>query len=511
MNDINRIIANTSVLYASLLVKMLIGFFTVRFVLIALGETDYGIYMIVAGVVGMLDILSGNMSNTSMRFLAHSLGSKDPDLIKKTFNTTLYIHYLVGILTVFILEIGGWIMFEWLLIIPEDRITTAIIIYQFMVATSFITVIAVPYDAIMNAYEHIYILSVFEIIGSILSLGCAVYLMNSDGDRLITYGFYLFFIQIILRIIKVAFAKKHYQECEKLQIGYFNRKIFKSITSFTVWNLFGSIAALGSTQFRSIIINNFFGVKLNAAEGVAMQASNAINMVVASMTRAINPQIMKNEGRGERKRMLFIVEMGAKYSTFLFALIGVPLLFELPYLLDVWLDKVPEFAVIFCQLLMISMLIEKLTFQITHAIRAVGDIRNFQVVESLVCLLYLPFAYFAFKRGMPPATIYFLAICSNLLTVFVRIYFGRKVAQIDIKSYIRNAIIAVLIPVIIASIVTFLFVQYTSLSIFRVAGTFLIFWLVYLPLFWLFGMQVLERDKWKQLLGNVICKFRKNN
>ena len=93
MDNSQRVILNTAVNYLSLLVKMAVGVFTARFVLQALGETDYGIYFAVAGVVGVLDMLNANMTNTSMRYLAHSLGSGDPEVVRKTFNSTLYIHY----------------------------------------------------------------------------------------------------------------------------------------------------------------------------------------------------------------------------------------------------------------------------------------------------------------------------------------------------------------------------------------------------------------------------------
>ena len=103
MNASNRVVANTAVVYVSLVVKMLIGFFAVRLILQALGETDYGIYAVVAGVVVMLDVLASSMTTTSMRYLAHSLGSGDLSIIKNTFRTTVYIHFIVSIISVLII------------------------------------------------------------------------------------------------------------------------------------------------------------------------------------------------------------------------------------------------------------------------------------------------------------------------------------------------------------------------------------------------------------------------
>lgn len=500
MNAANKVILNTAATYVTLIIKMLIGFFSVRLILQALGEESYGVYMLVAGVAGMLDILNGSMISTSMRYLAHSLGSGNDSLIKQTFSTTLAIHYIVGIATIILMEIGGWIMFEWFLNIPEANIFAAKVVFQFMVISMFIAVIAVPYDAVMNAHEHIWLLSIFDIISAILNLAMAVYLLYCGFDRLITYGFLVLMIQVSLRIAKVWYSKRRYEECSGYTIRDYNKNLAKEILSFTGWNLFGSLASLGSTQFRALILNSFFGVKLNAAEGVSRQASGYVNMFATSMTRAINPQIMKSEGGGDCQRMIYMCELGAKYSSFLFAFLGIPIIIEASYLLTLWLKDVPEYAVLFCQLIMIQMLIEKFTFQITHAIRAVGKIRNFQVAESIACLVYLPFAYFLFKGGYDASYIYWLAIVNSLIVAAVRFYYGNIIAEINVWSFSKNAILPIIIPVVIAFGIGFAIKEIMPESFLRLVILSFTSCLSFTILFWKVGLNKKERKKWLFLI-----------
>ena len=214
--------------------------------------------------------------------------------------------------------------------------------------------------------------------------------------------------------------------------------LFRSL-SFTGWNLFGSIASIVSVQIRSLLINMFYGVKIIASDGVANSASSQVNNVAASLTQAINPQLLRSEGESNREKMINITELSTKYSTFLFALVGVPVVFETHFLLDIWLKDVPEFAVIFCQLTMIVMLIEKFSFQIGNAVRAVGDIKEFQIVESLACCLYLPVAYFLFKNGSSPIMIYILSVLNCCLLYPVRLYYGKKKAGINPISFYRKS------------------------------------------------------------------------
>ena len=72
MNDNNRIIFNTIVKYGELLVNIVLGVLIMRYILQALGSEDYGIYMVVAGVIAMFGVLSMSMSSAASRFMAVS-------------------------------------------------------------------------------------------------------------------------------------------------------------------------------------------------------------------------------------------------------------------------------------------------------------------------------------------------------------------------------------------------------------------------------------------------------
>lgn len=511
MKPANRVIFNTSVLYTRLLIGMVLGLFTIRLVLGALGEADYGIYTLVAGVIGMLGILNSSMSNASMRFMAHSLGTGNEDIIKKTFNTTLYLHFIIGIIVIAIMEVGGYFMFEYLLNIPAEKVMDAKIVYQFMVVTSFITIISVPYDAVINSHENILALSIVDLLGNIFSLVIAIYLTYCDSNRLVLYGFLMLLAQIILRIIKQLYSRSKYLECKIDFKNYVDKEFSKTILSFSGWNLFGSIAAMSVTQVKSIFLNMFFGVKVNTADGISANVSGQVNMISVSMTRALNPQLVKSEGRGDRQKMLQFTEMATKFAIFLFAIIAIPVVFETPYLLTIWLKDVPQYAIIFCRLLLIGILIEKFTFEITTAIRAIGNIRNLTVVESILFTLNIPITYIVFSLGYPPYSVYFINILISFLVFFNRLYFGKKIAGMSIKSFLKNGILPVLLPIILTLISVFIIYNCLSESFLRLVITSLTSFIVMTITFWFFGLKESETLIFKQIFNSIIQKIGLKN
>lgn len=510
MNSVNRVIFNTAVLYVKLIVGMFIGLFTTRLVLNALGEIDFGIYALVAGVIGMLGLLNSSMANASMRFMSYSMGSEDLEKIKKTFNTTLFLHFIIGAVIVLVIEIGGMMMFDYLLKIPVNRISDAKIVFHFMAVTTFVTIISVPYDAVINAHENLLALSLFDILGYVIKLGIAIFLTISTGNLLVLYGFFMLLTQILLRVMKQWYSRLKYAECRISLRNNLDRKLSKEILSFSGWNLFGNIASMSVTQVRGVLLNMFFGVTVNAADGVSKTASQQVNMVAVSMTRALNPQLVKSEGSGDRQRMLRLTGLATKYSLFLFSIFSIPVIFETEFLLKIWLKNVPVYAVEFTQLLLVCLFLDKFSFEIGSAIRAVGEIKYFQIFEMIPLLLTVPVSYIAFNYGAPPKTIFIISFFMGILVFGVRLYFGKFVANLVIKNFFVQGIIPNTLPILFSSI-TVIVVQTALLpSLLRLFFTVSLSIITLLFVFWKFGLKKEEKVQFKNLSVLFLSRVKQN-
>ena len=64
-----RIAKNTMLLYFRMGVAMIVGLYTSRLLLQALGITDYGISNVVGGLVSIFSIISGSLTAAISRFL----------------------------------------------------------------------------------------------------------------------------------------------------------------------------------------------------------------------------------------------------------------------------------------------------------------------------------------------------------------------------------------------------------------------------------------------------------
>ena len=64
-------------MYIRMLVVMAINLFAVRYVLCALGQEDYGIYNVVAGLVTMLQSVGLIISTSTQRFFSYAIGEQN--------------------------------------------------------------------------------------------------------------------------------------------------------------------------------------------------------------------------------------------------------------------------------------------------------------------------------------------------------------------------------------------------------------------------------------------------
>jgi len=306
--------------------------------------------------------------------------------------------------------------------------------------------------------------------------------------------------QIFLRIVKQIYSRYKYAECKIRFSEYVDKSLISEILGFSWWNLFGSIAAISVTQVRGLLLNMFFGVQINAADGISRTASSQVNMVSASMTKALNPQLVKSEGSGDRDRMIYLTEISTKFSVFLFALFAVPVILETSYLLSLWLVKVPQFAVIFCQLILVGLLLDKFTFEITAAIRAVGKIREFQVSETIIILFNIPIGYLILKLGYPPYAIFYVDFFIVILCMFVRFYFGYKIASISCLGFLKNGVLPTLIPIGLGIFFGILPKMFLSENFLRLVLTTGISLFVMIFTFWIYGLENKEKVKIQNII-----------
>lgn len=437
-----RIAKNTLILYVRMFFTMGVSLYTSRVVLNTLGIQDYGVYSIVGGIVTLFSFFNGAMTSATQRFLAFDIGKNDIMQLKKTFNATLNIHIGISILVLVLAEtIGLWFV-NYKLNLPVDRMVAVNWVYQFSVFTFLLGIIQVPYDALIVAREKMDIYAYMSIIEVFLKLIIVYLLVIFSYDKLILYAGLLFLVSFIVRAGHMQYCKWKYKE--STYEFYFDKSFYKVLLSYSGWSLFGNIAAVARGQGSNILLNLFFGTVLNAAYGISMQVQTTVSGFVVNFQMAVNPQIIKHYATGNTEQCLKLIFQSAKFSYFLLFIIATPIIFNIDFILELWLKNPPKYTSIFVSLCLINLLIECISGPLMIGAQATGNIKWYQIVIGTLIFLNLPISYILLKLYNNPELIYYTSIIISLLSLVFRLFFLKSIMKFPVKDFFYKVLLRIL-------------------------------------------------------------------
>ncbi|MBQ9888054.1 MAG: hypothetical protein IJM41_02270 [Bacteroidales bacterium] len=505
-----RIIKNTSYLYAKVAVNFLISLWTTRLILASLGASDFGIYNVVGGALTMLGFLNSTLSNATQRFISYSQGEGDIGNERTIFNISVVLHLLVAALTIVVYVVGGLFLFNGVLNIPPDRLFAAKVVYGALIVSTVFTVMTVPYDAVVTAHENMLYYAVIGIIVSLLKLFVAFICVKYGGDRLIIYGILMSFVSMISMAIMRVYCRRKYEECYFRPKQYWDKGLLEKILSYTGWNFLGATTSLFGRYGQNILVNHFFGVIVNAAQGVVSQLQGQILVFTNNMTRSIRPVIIKSEGAGNRPEAQKWSIVCCRFSFILLAWLAIPVIVEAPIILDIWLKDVPEWTIVFLRLSLMTILMECAFYGLGTALEATGHIKTKNIQNSVLNLAPLVIEWILFKSGASPVWMYITMFAMSVLKQVLLLRLVHIWCTLPYSRYIRS----VAMPITILTVLTLL----SGLFVTRVFGpgfirlvlNFAFMWGVFFSISWFFVMtddeREFTRDLVKRLLRQVFKK-----
>ena len=442
-----RIAKNTLFLYVRMFVIMLASLFTSRIVLDVLGVGDYGLYNIIGGVVILFSFLNNALLSATQRFLNFYLGKEDYKQTNVVFCMSMNTYILFSVFVVIIGETGGLWFVNTQLNIPAERMSAAYWVYQFTLLQFVINLLRVPYSATIVAYENMKFFAYVSLVEVIVKLLVVYLLYVTIYDKLVMYSFLYTIIPLIVAVVYKIYCGRNFETTKYRWI--WDKKTFKEMFSFSGWSLFGSFANLSAQQGLNILINMFHGVTVNAAVGVANQVSSNVYQFIANFQTSFQPQIVKTYAAKETERFHKLVFQTSKFSYFLMIVLVMPILFTIDGILAIWLKEVPEYTAIFCQLILVYLLLEAISAPLWMSVQATGTIRNYQILISSSIFLNFPLAYIVLKLGLPVYSVWVVRIVVNVITMTVRCIYMKRKMDFPLLLYVRQ----VIMPIVLVSVI----------------------------------------------------------
>lgn len=503
-NQNTTIAKNTLFLSLRMVFVLFVSLYTSRVFLNVLGVEDYGISNVVAGFVSMFSFLNTSLANAIQRFYNAELGKNGSKGITKVYNTSLVIQAIIALFVVALLEsVGLWYLYEKM-VIPVERFYVAFWLYQFSTISAAVVIMQSPFTAAVMAYERMNTYAVISILEVILKLGFALALPYISIDRLLMYGAFYMVLSILTFLSYFIYSKKEFKELH-FQRSY-KKSMFKDMISFSGWNLCGTFACMIREQGLNMVLNIFFGPIVNAARGIAYQVSGALQGFVSNLSLAAKPQMIQSFAVGDASRTIKLMYTMSKLSFVFLFVLSVPIIFNIDYILHLWLGNVvPDHAANFVILVIITNFMNNLNAPLSNVVYATGKMRNYEVTFSVINLLIIPISFIVLKLGAPAEMAFIVYL---VMTIFVQIgclLVLHTLTNISLSNYFMSLIVPIVIVACITLPLIYIINFYLQQNLIGIVIEYIVVTILTSVLFYLVVLDSTE----KKFVNNIIYKLKK--
>lgn len=495
-----RIVKNSIFLLSRTIFLTIVTLYTLREVISILGEKEFGLYNVVFGIVAMFAFINSAMMSATQRFLSISIGRNKTNGVRNTFYCSLLIHLVLAVLVgIFIYLLKDYFLNKVLNI--NGYLNEAIVVYHFAIISIAISFLQVPFSALITAYEKMQAFAYLAIFEGFSKLAVVYLLIYLNYNKVVLYSFFLMIISFLIFLIHVLYCFCNFNKI--VRGGEFeiveSKKMIKGMLNFIGWSLIGNLSIVMRNQGANILLNVFFGLVVNAAFAISLTVMTAIGSLIASVSNAINPQIFKAYAEGNLNKFYTLISSGTRYYIYFLSLIIVPLVFFMEFILNIWMNSYPSHTVLFCQLMLVVVLVDSFSILLTSGIQANGNIKWNQIITGSLLCFPLPIAYFLYKSEFSVNSIFYIFIFVSVVSIFTKLYFIQILTRYNLLNYLYQVFLPSVFVVAINS-----FLMYSLIKVIGMPTHFFesilflaLFGFLAILLILIFGLNSIEKNKLK--------------
>lgn len=512
MDEKKRIIINIIATYARSIITVFVGLLSSRWLLMALGESDYGLFGLVGGLTVFISFINTLMSGAVSRFYAFAEGERlagIPDAGKRItewFNTALFIHFsLPTVLLIIGYPIGTYAIQNWLTI-PDNRIIPCIWVFRFSCLACYAGMVSVPFSAMFIAKQKIAEYTFYISFVPIVTIVYVYHMTLYQEDWLVRYACFTSCLMIGVQLLICIRALQTFSECRIRKKLFWNKERLKSLSHFAGWQCFGNLGSIIRVQGMSILGNIQYGPEINASLTIANKVSAQTDFLSAGLKTAFAPAITNAYGAKQFDKMKRYTTETNRIGTLLILLLALPLSLEIHKIFELWLKEPPRYSETICLFIIASLVIDKTTSGHMLAVNASGKIALYQAVLGSVAISALPIAFILIKLGCGVISVGYAIFITTFIYSIGRVFFAWRILNLSVIQWIQKVLIPIGLACIISLPISYLPHYFLQESIKRIILTTCLSEAVLVSLSW---FAILDATEKMFIKSKIEALFRK--
>ena len=517
MSPNRRIFLNIVATYGRSLYALVCGLFISRWVLAALGKTDFGLYGVVGGMTVFITFLNMLLSVATGRFYAYAEGQAQKSAeegsaeagleeCRKWFSTAALLHTIVPVALVVIgYPLGMYAVEHWLTI-PPERLDACRWVFRFVCISCFVGMVNVPFQAMYTAKQYIAELTIYSFAATTANVFFMYFMVTHPGDWLAKYALWMCLVSVVPQVIICLRAIKVFPEC-RFRLSYaWNRKRVLELSSFAFWQAFGGLGTVLRGQGIQILVNKYFGPDYNASMTLANQVSAQSQTLSGAMQGAFAPAITTACGAGRYDEMRLLAYRTCKFGMLLALIFVLPLALELRTVLSIWLVDPPPCIAELCWCILLMTIIDKSAAGHMLAVAAKGKIAAYQTFLGGSLILTLPLAWIMVAKGWGFVSIGWAMVITMAMCSWGRVWFARKLVGMSARYWMFKIMLPMGLVVGMVGTVGFMLRFMLASGLIRILATTIVCEVLLLPFAWFVLLDSSERLYLTNRIGRFLHK-----
>ena len=489
----NQLKAGAFLSYVSIGLNNVVGLLYIPFMLRMMGQTEYGLYSLVASVISYLTVLDLGFGNAIIRYTAKFRAEGKQREQYEMFGMFLLLYSCVGIIA---LLIGGMLycnvdrLFDRTMTVEElEKVRIMMVLMCVNLAFTFPMSI---FGSIITAYENFVFQKLVNIARIILNpLVMIVMLMmgyRAIGMVVVTT---LFNVATLLINCWYCFHKIGI----KIYWGKFKWDFLKEISIYSFWIFLNALMDRIYWSTGQFVLGIYKGSAAIAVYAVAIQLQAIYMTFSTAISGVFLPKVTAMVAKGSSEREvsdLFIRTGRIQYIVMTFILTGF-ILFGRDFV-RLWAGNDYEEAYSIALLFFVPLTVPLIQNLGITILQARNQMKFRSLLYIIVALLSLGFSFPLAKKygGIGCAWSTALALVLGHIVV-MNIYYC-KVIHIEIVRFWKEIGKMSWVPLLCGGVTAYVLTFFELNTVWRLVTAIVMFSAIYLPLFWFGSMNRYERD-----------------
>ncbi len=333
--DKRQIIKNVGSSWFSLGINVLLGLALSPFILHRLGDTAFGIWVLILSITGYYGLFDLGIGSSVIRFVSKYTATGEHEELAKIINTSLFTYTCIGVVSMLVTVVVAS-QINRMFHVPPEFLSTArwlLLMVGAAVALGFPFGI---FGGFLEGLQRFYILNWTNIVSNLLRAGLIVIALR-NGKGIISVALITVTLPLLASISRGFFALRF---CPvPFGFKYVNRATFRQIANYSGVTFMIMIAAQLKFKTDEIVIGTFMTLAAITYFNVGARIVDYAGMVVRTLSQIFVPMTSQSEARGEMGRLRKIFLLGNRVCAMTIFPICVVLVILGKSVIEVWVGK----------------------------------------------------------------------------------------------------------------------------------------------------------------------------